>query len=131
MIHVADAYCARCSRTFYTLLLQSCIMAAYTFLDFGDEMPHSVAKLASALNEKKESRTGATRRGVRMVKKKSKIDDQITKARNAEASWLKMFMEEGQASLNNRAHDMIQEVQNAEAIWLKKFLEIVRQERKE
>ena len=41
-----------------------------------------------------------------------------------------MFMEEGQASLNNRAHDMIQEVQNAEAIWLKKFLEIVRQERK-
>ena len=96
-------------------------------MDFGDEMPHSVAKLASALNEKKESRTGATRRGVRMVKKKSKIDDQIMKARNAEASWLKMFMEEGQASLNNRAHDMIQEVQNAEAIWLKKFLEIVRQ----
>ena len=52
-------------------------MAAYTFLDFGDEMPHSVARLASALDEKKERRTGATRRGVRMVKKKSKIDDQI------------------------------------------------------
>ena len=32
-------------------------------MDFGDEMPHSVAKFASALNEKKESRTGATRRG--------------------------------------------------------------------
>lgn len=39
-------------------------MAAYTFLDFGDEMPHSVARLASALDEKKEKRTGATRRGV-------------------------------------------------------------------
>ena len=64
MIHVADAYCARCSKTFYTLLLQSCVMAAYTFLDFGDEMPHSVARLASALDEKKEKRTGATRRGV-------------------------------------------------------------------
>ena len=34
-----------------------------TFLDFGDETPHSVARLASALDEKKESRTGATRRG--------------------------------------------------------------------
>ena len=49
--------------------------------------------MASALDEKKESRTGATRSGVRMVKKKSKIDDQITKARNADASWLKIFME--------------------------------------
>lgn len=103
MIHVADTYRARCSRTFYTLLLQSCIMTAYTFLDFGDEMPHSVSKLASALNEKKESRTRATRRGVRMVKKKSKIDDQITKARKAEASWLKIFLEKmGQARLNNK-----------------------------
>ena len=97
-------------------------MAAYTFLDFGDEMPHSVAKLASALNEKKESRTGATRRGVRMVKKKSKIDDQIKKARNAEASWLKIFLEKmGQARLNNKADDIIQEDNNAEAVSLMKL----------
>ena len=53
-------------------------------MDFGDEMPHSVARLASALNETKERRTGATSRGVRMVKKKSKIYNQIMKARNAD-----------------------------------------------
>ena len=45
----------------------------------------------------------------RSVRKKSKIDDQITKARHAEASWLNTFMEDGQTSLNNRARDIIQE----------------------
>ena len=71
-----------------------------------------------------------------MGKKKSKIDDQIddqiTKARNADASWLKIFMEKmGQARLNNKADDMIQEAQNAEAVCLKKFLEKARQETQE
>ena len=79
-------------------------MMAYNFLDFGDEMPHSVAIFASALNEKKKMCTEATRRGVRMVKKKSKIDDKITKGRIADTSSMKNSVERmGQARLKNRA----------------------------
>ena len=131
-IHVADAYFSRCSETFYILLFHSCVMAVYTFLDFGDDMPLSVARLASALDEKKESRTRATRGEVRMVKTKNKIDDMIKAAKNADAAWLKIFVEKmGQARLKNKVDDMIQEGQNAEAVWRKKCWGKMRQARQE
>ena len=50
-----------------------------------------MARLVSTHNEKKEMRLGTTRRRVRTVKEKSKIDDKIMEARKADASWLKIF----------------------------------------